>query len=80
MQKAIRECGKRVAMDKYVDYNGKTYKSVKDLLFSGWIDESDNKHVRRGSELEKELNKMGNSILFKAGKRIGFSQRSVAET
>lgn len=65
VQKAIRECGKRVAMGKYVDYNGKTYKSVKGSLFGGWIDESDNKHVRRGSELEKELNKMGSSIYEK---------------
>lgn len=65
VQKAIRECGKRVAMGKYVDYNGKTYKSVKGSLFSGWIDESDNKRVRRGSELEKELNKMESSIYEK---------------
>lgn len=65
VQKAIRECGKRVAIGKYVDYNGKTYKSVKGSLFGGWIDESDNKHVRRGSELEKELNKRGSSIYEK---------------
>ncbi|MBQ6713157.1 MAG: hypothetical protein IJN28_05165 [Selenomonadales bacterium] len=62
---ALKEIGKRTTTGKFVDYKGKTYKYVKGSLFGDWVDFSTHRHVRKGSDLGKELDEIADSIYEK---------------